>query len=416
MKKMRLALFGGGELLGEVIEKLLQKLEGDLLYIVDNDPQKWGTKQYGLEVVSPESMIKDRPYVIITARKDESIKEIREQCRLLRVQARSVIDLMKEQSYLSSYCEIDYVSLMISCAIRGKRPDKELLKLKKCSGKQIVLFYGNCQIEQLCLVAATSASIGERYFIMRMPPLHNLSFNEYLHGIDEEVLQQVNVLFYQHVHLSNKFSRFLATDYLIGSMGDSDQIKLSIPNLYFDGYFPQLVEFPNKPRNVGGYSFDSSPFFGDKYIMELWDKYDVEDIYSMISDENFISQKIIIDKVNNSLFELKKREMNSDVVISDYIEENYKKRRLSYIAGHVDNSVNEELLFRCFSKVGRKIDDFKSNGVPKADGVVLPIYPSVRKCLELEFSDNGICFFSKLPEKPTTLFEYINTYVKYCKN
>ena len=73
-----------------------------------------------------------------------------------------------------------------------------------------------------------------------------------------------------------------------------------------------------------------------------------------------------------------------------------------------------ELMKRAFAKLDIDVDDVNAEEVAELDTQVIPIYPSVRKALHLEYVDD-ICYEPSLPEKPADMRQYVSTYIKYCK-
>ena len=411
---MKIALFGCGRYFAEKSEQLLEQCKEDILYICDNNSQKWGGNYHSLLCVSPDKLIADMPYVIITLDSKEQEEQICRQCDRLRVQARSYRELVRERGYLTGWNQIDYPALLMSCALNGKDVGEELHKLKKATGKQLLMFYGNCQVGVLNALALTSTKIGEKYFVITIPPVQNLSANERETGIAQGVLDNLDVLFYQHVNFNNNFSRKLGSGAIVQQMALESQTTICIPNVYYDGYFPQMQGNKYSPTGVGEYAVGAGPFPGDANIEKMWDNHSPEEIYACLAGEDFHAADVVREKANASMEELKRREEICDVVISDYIRENFKKERLFFIPNHPKIKVIFELPERAFVKIGINADDMKPEMVKEPDMQVIPIYPSVRKALDLEFADN-ICYEPSLPEKPSDLKTYIAAYIKYCK-
>ena len=74
-----------------------------------------------------------------------------------------------------------------------------------------------------------------------------------------------------------------------------------------------------------------------------------------IEREDFFSTDAVYKAVEQSLLELKKREEDVDVVISDYISENYDKRQLFYSFNHPINEVLVEYVWRILDFLGLRV-------------------------------------------------------------
>lgn len=412
---MKLAFWGYGRYFHEKKERIYENLTGKVLYICDNNPQKWGEGgQNLLKCVSPEKLVGDIPYVIITLDSEEQAQSVSRQCDRMRVQARNYKELIRERSYLTSWNRIDYPMLLMSCALKGRDVGEELHKLKITTGKGILMFYGNCQSATLNALALSSKKIGEKYFVIVLPPVQDLSANERENGVNQGVLDNLDILFYQHVNYCNNYGRGLASKIVTKGMRHESQVKICIPNVYYSGYFPQYKGNKYQPTGIGGYAAEAGPFTGDANIEEMWDVCSVEEICARLSDECFYDADKVIEKANASMEALKKREEICDVIISDYIQENLCKERLFFIPNHPKVKVIYELLRRAFVKIGIEADDISLDSVEEPDMQVVPIYPSVSKALGLEFSDD-ICYEPSLPERPSNLSQYVAAYMKYCK-
>lgn len=353
-------------------------------------------------------------YVITTIESDQIAYEIRAQCSKMRVEARKYGDLIRERSYVTGWNRIDYSMLLMSCAIKGRDIGEELRKLKETTGKKILIFYGNCQTGTLNSLALTSKKIGDKFFIMVIPPVQNLSCNEREQGIPDEVLDNLDVLFYQHVNYANWFSKKLGTDTILQRINRWSQVKICIPNVYYSGTFPQMTCNRYQPTNVGDYAVGAGPFPGDGNIEKMWVNMSAKEIAEKLLDENFYNHEEVRSKADLSMDELRKREEICDVVISDYIQENLTQERLFFIPNHPRVKVILELMKRAFSKLGIDVDDVNAKEVAEPDIQVIPIYPSIRKALYLEHVDD-ICYEPSLPEKPSDMRQYVSAYIKYCK-
>ncbi|GAG31796.1 unnamed protein product, partial [marine sediment metagenome] len=66
-----IVLFGAGN----IARKTLRKLDQRPRFIVDNSPNLWGTRQYGLEVKSPEPLRASGVFVIICTTSFDDVSE-----------------------------------------------------------------------------------------------------------------------------------------------------------------------------------------------------------------------------------------------------------------------------------------------------------------------------------------------------
>jgi len=91
-KKMHIVLFGGAETAAMVIQAIHNFPNVELVGIVDNDPQKWGTKLEGLEISPPKSLSAINPDAIVIASFAKQ-NEIFESIRHLEAKGIAIIKL-----------------------------------------------------------------------------------------------------------------------------------------------------------------------------------------------------------------------------------------------------------------------------------------------------------------------------------
>lgn len=120
----------------------------------------------------------------------------------------------------------------------------------------------------------------------------------------------------------------------------------------------------------------------------LQENYSEEEIISEISKEDFISELEIRNGVLKSLQELKHREVEVDVKISDYIEKHYKEEQLFYSPNHPCEELMKVYIDRILEFLGYEPEEMSSAdrilNFGTLKGQDIPIYPAVKKVLGLE--------------------------------
>ena len=174
-----------------------------------------------------------------------------------------------------------------------------------------------------------------------------------------------------------------------------EQTKIvTIPNIYFDGYFPQYIR---NNRNIDTDKHVSGRFpHGDRFIDEIMENSEmnpnVENILDRICMTDFLSAEKINDAIESSFEELHRREWICDLKIADYVEENFSEQQLFYSPNHPISNVMIEMTRRILNFIG-----FKSMTFLNLDKILIeqdlnysligqdiPIYPSVLNQLNLK--------------------------------
>ena len=191
----------------------------------------------------------------------------------------------------------------------------------------------------------------------------------------------------------NRFGSLLSTKNISEKFNEDAKI-VWIPNIYFKGYFPQFVR---NSHNIDTDKHQSGRFpYGDKYVDEIMENSEmnpnVEKILDRICDENFLSPEEIQTAIDDSLNELKNREWNCDVKMSDYVENNYREQQIFFAKGHPMPQVTFELARRVLKFIGIRSDNFydwknmlnEEHFYWSLIGQDIPIYPAVKKFFKFE--------------------------------
>lgn len=272
--------------------------------------------------------------------------------------------------------------------------------------KQICIVYGNCQAAKIAEGLSSNSIVTKQYTMIVLPAIFEID-HEFLLGL-REIINFADLFIYQYVKMNNKFHPVLGTEYILTALSDTCR-KICIPNIYFTGYFPQMC------TNL----LDKHKLFpiGDKNINNLYSKKQLtEEQLSSLGDDEYYSKEEILKQVEESFNNLKDRECKCDVIISDFIENNYKKDLLFYTENHPTNIVLEEMSKRIISAITGKEDDYKVRISSALDDIQLPIYPSVQCHLGLKFNLDTICPNKKSGLGRLTFKEYIYQYIYSCCN
>ena len=123
--------------------------------------------------------------------------------------------------------------------------------------------------------------------------------------------------------MNNKYSPLLSTEYILTALKKECK-RICIPNMFFSGYYPQLCFYNkyNKSRLFGD---------GDSNINSLYEKNQLtKSNIDRLNDENYYSKEEVLNFLAQSFEELRKRENeHCDIIISDYLENNYKKTQIN---------------------------------------------------------------------------------------
>ena len=343
------------------------------------------------------------------------------------------------ESWLDVYDEIAGVTLRIKCRddlfnyvnYRNILPEKICIALineiKKKFNKKAVVIFGNCQTRQLLTFLISNPTFYKNYFFIQIPEV--CRYNEKSLPYSQESFWAVTDLFIsQRVGKGNRFSPLLATDNLSSKLSENAKI-VWIPNVYFDGYFPQHKQDSNYLQNARDIGKPLPPsgnrMNGDKYVDKFLTKIiggggiTISEFTEYIKKQDFISEKEVLEGVEKSFEELRKREKICDIHMSDVVVENYTKKQIFYSPNHPSQEILWEETKRILKFIG--IDDMTFDNFEKLldeksslIGVDIPIYPKVKKILGLKnsltkyYSNKGVSNFRG------DYIEFLTEYVRRC--
>lgn len=346
---------------------------------------------------------------VICKRSDKIIKEI-----LCPVQSLGSKSILYTEIWDSSKNMLDYAAIKRLSKTTHMPIGEMINAVKKITQKKVVLLYGNCQIICMNSLLAGSSDFTTSFIILNLPPIYKLGNEEKEYGLDVGLLESIDILIYQIISETNKFSKKLSSNNLLRCIR-KDCLHISIPNAYYEGYFPQFVANKKYSPYQDKYRNGIMPC-GDKNIekMYLVEGKGVDTIIQEILSESFYSVDEVQAGHKKSLDELKSREKECDVMISDYIEERYSVERLFYTINHPINKLLTVILERAFLLVGIHIKDWSYEKAIVNDNIIIPIYPSVIKGLALEFNQEKFCWHRAFKKEKTDMAEFVQDYIKYC--
>lgn len=239
-----------------------------------------------------------------------------------------------------------------------------------------VVIYANCQSAAIGKMLNENEIFSHNYEWCIIPPVQNIKSKKQIEYLIK-IVRDTDVFIYQHVN-NKHFPNETKTEYLL-TLLKKNAIKISFPSLYFNGYFPHLGTMKGKtgPLNlVHDYNIVYC------FIKDL----SVVQIQELINKSDFYPKEISIKLSEESIKELALRENNTDIKVSSFIKNNYKKERLFNQFNHPRRLVFEFVAKEILGRLGILHADFSSSK-EYIKGVFSPIYPSIMSNLELNFSE-----------------------------
>ncbi len=121
------------------------------------------------------------------------------------------------------------------------------------------------------------------------------------------------------------------------------------PNAYFSSYAPEYdVIHDSDYLNFTGPLFD---YHSEKIVLAFLKGLSVDDTVRFITEPSSFDERQYGRSVEKNLTELREREINTDIIISDYIEMSFMTQRLFFIMNHPAASVLVELATKILNRM-----------------------------------------------------------------
>jgi hypothetical protein len=202
---------------------------------------------------------------------------------------------------------------------------------------------GNCQIgplRRILEVMLKDATLPTLPAVHTIQPGHNAILEDAFSGSDFIIGQQVFDTYpVESVRTSKLRDRF----------GDK---LITWPNLYFSGYAPEYGVIHNAEYlNFRGPLYD---YHSEKILLSFLNGKTAKETLQLIENPSDLDSAWYGTAIQYGLKVLRDREETSDIVISDYIEKNFKTSRLFYVMNHPSVHLLIELAVRILDHIGIK--------------------------------------------------------------
>ena len=240
-----------------------------------------------------------------------------------------------------------------------------------------ICILGNCQAQHLESMLAIACPDVE---VLKIEPVFMMTAEH--HATLYDTLGKADFIFAQRISDEFKLD-WLASTTVKATFGS----KVTVwPNVYFDGYFPGVTYI-----YLGGWGKLLSPLV-EYHFDQVAKAYKTgksvdEAIQSYAGDSLFATSP---DPFDQSLQQLRSREAEADIKISDIIEQKSASNRFFYTPNHPTNELLGELLRRLTAHVGLDGNIAEAVAMPyRLDDVYIAASPAVVRRYGLEFDEDS---------------------------
>lgn len=245
--------------------------------------------------------------------------------------------------------------------------------------KKKVVIFANCQSGAIGQTLSESDMFTKDYSWEFNPPVQSIKTDAQIQSLISSV-ESADVFIYQNVN-AESYPKEVNTNFLLERLNPKC-VKISIPSMYFDGYFPHLSTMAGK---TGPLNLVHDYFIASAYVLGSSKK----EAKDMILSESLYDVDFSKELANTSLENLSKREKEVDITIGGYILENYKKRQLFNQFNHPRREVIVYVCRRVLTKLNIASDSLSDVGGGYLDAIATPVYKSTIKALNLDFDSDG---------------------------
>lgn len=276
--------------------------------------------------------------------------------------------------------------------------------------KEIVFLHGNCHMDIIEQYLLSSSKFNERYAIYSTPRICTGNC------IDVRKLKYMDVWIHEDIQKDNAFGYEFSDEY-IKRFVSKNIFEIIMPHLYGLGaaFFPYAQQ--ENERNVallnGKYQNGMFPIKDEIIEKCIQEKKSIYEIVEYLDSDNIIDKENIYDNFRKYIAKIQEREKKWDIKISEFILENYKKKKLFYDKGHPTNVILKKISEEILSKLS--IYD-KVECALCLDYHEIPVYSWIRKVLGMEWNENYIRTSKNAIKSANTMNiqEYVREYIWWC--
>lgn len=273
--------------------------------------------------------------------------------------------------------------------------------------KKLVVIYGNCHTAVIKEYLNSCSQFLEKYVICPLEYIQNIEDISYIYK--NSYIKKCDVFIHQSIQKNNRYGECFSSENIIKLLKKDCKI-ISIPNVYHLPicFFPQYRggnEFLDRKGNP--------VFFRDKIIDSIYGRYGYKKVFKVYSDPEIFSDYDFAHNFSLFIERVRKRELDWDIKVSDFILNNYKEKHLFYDPNHPTNVFMEYVVCELLSILGITNASFSKSSFEEMDTFEMPLYNSTKKYLSLnyELKNNIRNTGRKLVCGKMTIEEYIKQYL-----
>lgn len=258
---------------------------------------------------------------------------------------------------------------------------EEGLKVLK-NFKKLFTINGNCQISMLSKYLLSNKKFHKEYAYIRIPEIHVYNSRNNL-NIDI-LIKYLDLIISQPIKETNKFETKLSSKYLKENM-HSSAVFLSISNITSKLYFPQNQDsYRMNTFRLGGKNLFTYQDVIINNFIELG--LNIDNIKEILSDKDLYDINFLDAYVANQLSDFKNREMDCDIKMFDFIQDNYNRTVCFHSFNHPKYFILKELAMRILKFLNITPEIYEEEEITiDMFNQEQPIYPSIHNYFNFDY-------------------------------
>lgn len=292
----------------------------------------------------------------------------------------------KKQDGMIVICSVEYERIAEQLSLLGYIPfvdfmDYELAEIL-WTGKRIALLYGFCHLRGVADCLRRAETFMQSYLPIYCP--NYLFLNFYQQERLQFLITRCSVFVYGMALSQENYRKNKA---ILERL--QPQVKvMCLHAAYFGAYFPQKKRVFNALNElaVKCEGYDYTPFsYGDSWLNErIAEGRGLDEIFECMEKGEVYARDFILRYAEGEWKRLRYQEQESDFKILDYIEGNYRTRRLFRNETHMENDVLYQYALQILQRLGCN-GEMGEAGFPLLNCSQHFIYPCVARTLELSW-------------------------------
>lgn len=279
--------------------------------------------------------------------------------------------------------------------------------------KKIMCFLGTAFLKQIATALSTVPDITCKYLILYFP------FSEIMMGFIDRFLECKNCIEFSELLV---YSNCKDINYL-NNLTESAKLRISVTDIYFRGYFPQLSEdrkqysdylYRERKRTKINYSTYYFAKHDENILKFCFEGLEEKQIVSQILSNNFYDESELEKLFETEITKVKEIDKDSDIKLAKLIVNNRKCYPINLEEWSNDTviEVAKQIIDLLHMEISIN-ENVMEEQIENTKGSTLPIYPCIKERYDLMQSYDNLIMLSYTKREKLDINDYLHRQIEY---